>query len=125
MRVLVRFNEDYIVMNVTYIDNRSDIGLLDDEGNDSGKSLEYENTIYLSDHRVVEDRDEFYVLLPKSVDVMDLLREAFTTGMLDLSKYGEYTFCNPDLNDITDIWRLINTFRSEAPKSMLESMKEV
>lgn len=30
MRVLVRFNEEYVAVDMTYIDNRSDIMLVDD-----------------------------------------------------------------------------------------------
>lgn len=125
MRVLVRFNEEYVAVDITYIDNRSDIMLVDDNGFDSGKSFEYENTLYLSDDRAGEDKDELYVLLPKTVNAVDLVHEAFTTGMLDLSMYGKSTIWNPGLDDIIDITQVINKFQVEVPKSMVEAMREV
>lgn len=125
MRVLVKFNEEYVVMEVTYIDNRSDIMLVDDNGLDSDKSFEYENTLYMSDDRISEGKDELYVLLPKSVNAVDLVRKAFTTGMLDLSAYGASTIWNPCFDDIIDITQIINKFRAEVPKSMAEAVKEV
>lgn len=125
MRVLVRFNEEYAAVDMTYIDNRSDIMLVDDNGLDSGKSFEYENTLYLSDDRAGEDKDELYVLLPKTVNAVDLVHEAFATGMLDLSMYGKSTIWNPGLDDIIDITQVINKFQVEVPKSMVEAMREV
>lgn len=125
MRVLVKFNEEYVVMEVTYIDNRSGIMLVDDNGLDSDKSFEYENTLYMSDDRISEGKDELYVLLPKSVNAVDLVRKAFTTGMLDLSAYGASTIWNPCFDDIIDITQIINKFRAEVPKSMAEAVKEV
>ena len=125
MRVLVKFNEVYVVMEVTYIDNRSGIMLVDDNGLDSDKSFEYENTLYMSDDRISEGKDELYVLLPKSVNAVDLVRKAFTTGMLDLSAYGASTIWNPCFDDIIDITQIINKFRAEVPKSMAEAVKEV
>ena len=125
MRVLVKFNEVYVVMEVTYIDNRSGIMLVDDNGLDSDNSFEYENTLYMSDDRISEGKDELYVLLPKSVNAVDLVRKAFTTGMLDLSAYGASTIWNPCFDDIIDITQIINKFRAEVPKSMAEAVKEV
>lgn len=125
MRVLTRFNEEYVVMDVTYIDNRSDIMLVDDNGRDSGKVLEYENTLYLCDDRIGDGKDELYVLLPKIVNVADLVREAFATGVIDLSMYGASTIWNPGLDDITQVTQVINKFRAEVPESMAEAMREV
>lgn len=64
-------------------------------------------------------------MLPKTVNAVDLVHEAFATGMLDLSMYGKSTIWNPGLDDIIDITQVINKFQVEVPKSMVEAMREV